>query len=279
MGYSMDFNTHPSETPLVAVIMPVFNGEKFLSEALQSVFAQTYKHWHLFVINDNSSDNTKNILDNFCLDLQNITIIENRKNLGIAMSRNEAIIRASSDWIAFLDADDVWHPQKLMEQLDLAANTGSSVVFSPYYIINDNGIVTGHVSTKKVISVQDMSHYNPIGNLTGMYNAKRLGKVLQSNIKHEDYLMWMQIVSKAGKAYSTSKPLAFYRKTSNGVSAQKAKTIRWQWSIYREVFGYGTLKSMWSLSLYALHNLTKIKSVNKPVHYSYFTNQVGFPKM
>lgn len=256
-----------NDRELVSIIMPVFNGEKYLKEAVESVFSQEYKNWQLIIVNDNSSDGTKGILDEIGFLSSKVIIIENKENIGVALSRNKAILEASGDWIAFIDADDVWHPSKLKEQIHLAKLTNSLVVLSPYYVIDEFGIVKGLVEAKSVIRARDMSYFNPIGNLTGMYRSSILGKFLQRRIKHEDYVMWMEIIRKAEKARSTPKPLAFYRKTNTSLSASKIKTIQWQWRIYRQEFRYSTPRSLFGLLVYAGHNLTKVKSVKQPIHY------------
>lgn len=259
----------PDTSELVSIIMPVHNGEKFIREAVESVFSQSYTNWHLIIVNDMSTDKTRYILEEFTSSSfkNRIEIIENKENLGVALSRNRAISQASGDWIAFLDADDVWHPNKLREQLHLARLNSSLVVFSPYYVMNEEGVVNGIVQNKPIVELKDMLHFNPIGNLTGMYKSSMLGKFLQKKIKHEDYIMWFEVINKAVRAYSTPNPLAFYRKTHRSVSASKTKAIGWQWNIYREVFQYDFFSSLLSLMIYAGHNLTKVKSLKQSLHY------------
>ncbi|GAO75682.1 glycosyltransferase family 2 protein [Meiothermus ruber] len=171
----------PDTSELVSIIMPVHNGEKFIREAVESVFSQSYTNWHLIIVNDMSTDKTRYILEEFTSSSfkNRIEIIENKENLGVALSRNRAISQASGDWIAFLDADDVWHPNKLREQLHLARLNSSLVVFSPYYVMNEEGVVNGIVQNKPIVELKDMLHFNPIGNLTGMYKSSILGKFLQ----------------------------------------------------------------------------------------------------
>ncbi len=257
-------------SPTVSIVMPVFNAEKHLANALESLLAQTYHNWQLIIVNDNSTDNSSQIIQSYANSCDKIKVITNDNNMGVAKSRNRAIEEASGDWIAFLDADDIWHPNKLFSQLALAEETDTKAIFSPYYIINEAGDVTGFVPSKPRILYQDMLAYNPIGNLTGMYNCKILGKVLQKPVKHEDYLMWLEVVQRAGVAFSTKEALAFYRKTSSSLSAKKSEAARWQWSIYRDELKFGVLRSTWSFLGYIRHNLTKIKPIKQKRPYGHY---------
>ncbi|MCS7068712.1 MAG: glycosyltransferase family 2 protein [Meiothermus sp.] len=259
--------------PQVTIVMPAFNSEKYISEAINSVLMQTYAHWQLIVVDDASLDRTRLIVQAFAERDKRVNLVCNEQNKGVAWSRNLAIDLADGDWVAFLDADDIWLPNKLASQLDLANSSGANVVFSPYFLINEMGMVTGFVNSMKLITQQNLRYFNPIGNLTGMYNQRQLGKFFQLNKPHEDYLMWVKVVEKAGYALSSATPLAFYRVRASSVSGKKEKTIQWQWRIYRQDFGYSVPTSVLGFFYYALRNMTKVKRVSPAKHYSeYFAN-------
>lgn len=113
--------------PFVSVVMPSYNAEKYISEAIQSVIAQTYENWELLIIDDCSTDSTANIVKQFSDVDSRITLYSNPKNMGVALTRNKGMNLANGSWIALLDSDDVWHKDKLEKQIELAGKTGESI--------------------------------------------------------------------------------------------------------------------------------------------------------
>ncbi|HGJ5860502.1 MAG TPA: glycosyltransferase family 2 protein [Arsenophonus nasoniae] len=157
---------------LFSIIMPAFNVENTIGISISSVLNQTNNNFRLYIINDASNDNTKNIIKSFSDD--RIVYIENNKNLGVSKSRNIGIQSCQGKYIAFLDSDDIWLPTKLEEQLVFLEN-GWDVVCSNY-ISFDEKLNKKERLSPEIINYTDMFKTNLIGNLTGVYNRERLGK-------------------------------------------------------------------------------------------------------
>lgn len=226
-----------------SIIMPVYIARETIEQAISSVIDQTYSNWELIIINDACPDESCKSINKIIKDNNQIIQINNKTNQGVAKSRNVGIAYATGEVIAFLDADDYWHQEKLDLQV-AKIEEGYDVVCSNYFRIELNGKAT-QVIHKKEFDYSDMLKSNRIGNLTGIYRCDRIGKVYQKNIGHEDYLMWLNIMEKAETGYCVQQPLAFYRMSENSLSSNKVKAMTWQWHIYRNELHLSLLNSIW----------------------------------
>ncbi len=222
-------------SPKVSVIMPCHNGEKYLSDAISSVLNQTFTDWELLVVDDNSTDSSAKIIEDFCARDSRIKLLRTGKSTGLpATPRNVGIQNAKGRFIAFLDSDDLWIPTKLAHQLPLFETKNVAVVFSYYAKMNADGNYGGSsVSSPVFVSYGYMLNGNCIGNLTGMYDTEKCGKVFQKEIHHEDYVMWLEILKKGFYALNTNTVEAVYRENKSSVSGSKLKIFKWQWNILR----------------------------------------------
>ncbi|MEF2843823.1 MAG: glycosyltransferase family 2 protein [Catenibacterium sp.] len=121
---------------LVSIIMPSWNTERFIAETIQSVLDQTYTNWELIIVDDCSSDNTDELVASF--KDERIKYLHNEKNSGAALTRNKALREAKGEWIAFLDSDDLWMPEKLEHQIDFMNKNGHSLSFTEYEKIDED---------------------------------------------------------------------------------------------------------------------------------------------
>ena len=126
--------------PLVSIITPTYNSEKFINETIGSVLKQTYKNWELILIDDASTDDTLRIIKSYIKNNFNISLICNSSNQGAGVSRNKGILEAKGDFIAFLDADDTWKPNKLKTQIKFMIENNVDVCYSSYDLIDEDGI-------------------------------------------------------------------------------------------------------------------------------------------
>lgn len=237
--------------------MPAYNAEKTILESIESVISQTYLNWELIIIDDCSNDMTLEIIKKYSIQDSRIKLIKNEFNLGVSSSRNISIKNCSGDFICFLDSDDIWSPNKLEKQM-LLLNSGWDVVCSNYTTFSDDSnIILQHRKSPPIIKYTDMLKSNFIGNLTGIYNRKKLGTFFQKKLGHEDYVMWLNILNKSRKAYCIQEPLAKYRISKKSISANKIKTMQWQWFIYRNELQFSLIKSMYYFSHYIVNALKK----------------------
>ena len=170
--------------PLVSIITPMYNSEKFILKTIESIVNQTYSNWELLLIDDGSTDNTIQIVEDFKLKYTNIKLFQNPTNLGAAQSRNKGILEAKGDYIAFLDADDLWKPIKLDLQTQFMQTHNCDVSFSSYEQIDESGKpLYKLVQALPKLTYNKYLKTNYIGNLTGMYNAKTLGKITSPDLR------------------------------------------------------------------------------------------------
>lgn len=237
---------------IVSVIMPSYKSSKTLKRAVESVINQTYPHWELLIINDACPEKSYKVVEQYVSD--KIKILHNKENSKTAATRNHGIKEAIGKYIAFLDSDDYWLPNKLEKQIALL-QSGADVVYSDY--LRDSNGKLNRVKTPKKVDYETMLTTNYIGNLTGVYNAEKLGKVYQEEIRYEDYIMWLDLVKKANHAYSVNEPLAVYTVDGDSYSSNKLKAATWFWNIHRNVLKHNLIKSSYYFTHYAINSILK----------------------
>lgn len=238
---------------LVSIITPTYNSEQFIAETIDSIVNQTYKNWELLLIDDCSNDNTLHIVSSYLKIHQNIKILKNESNLGAALSRNKGIQHAKGDYIAFLDADDVWLPHKIEMQLQFMQSENIEVCFSSYNLMDEQSkSLHKTVKALPVLSYAKLLKSNYVGNLTGIYNAKVLGKIQSPNLrKRQDWLLWLAAIKASGQpAKSIQEPLAFYRLRKGSMSSNKIKLLKYNYLVYRKGLGFSALQSVKSMFVF-----------------------------
>ncbi|WP_418264441.1 glycosyltransferase family 2 protein [Flavobacterium faecale] len=225
---------------LVSIIIPTFNSEKFITEAIQSVQNQTYINWEILIVDDASTDNTVELINKIRAKDSRIKLHLLKSNSGTGVARNKALKQAQGRYIAFLDADDLWMPEKLQKQLDFLHDNNLSFTFSSYDCIDEDGNPLG----KRVIPPQNLSYNqlffcNYIGNLTGIYDTNFFGKIAISSIrKRQDWMHWLTVLKKIKKARAVPETLAYYRVRKNSISASKLDLVKHNFAVYKQYHGY-----------------------------------------
>lgn len=252
-------HNQPFTDNLVSVIMPMHNSAPFLSEAIESVLAQTYRKWELFIVDDGSKDNSVEIASIYAQKDPRITLLFNQTPIGMpSATRNVGIKAAHGRYIAFLDSDDLWFPDKLEHQLPLFSDKSVAIVYGSYEKINQQG----H-RNRRIVTAPPMATYktllkgNVIANLTAIYDRKKVGTVLMKHLHHEDYVMWLSILKQGFVAKSTGTILGAYRVRDTSVSSRKLKTAKWQWTVYRKEEKLTLTQSLRNFVSYALKAYAK----------------------
>ena len=222
--------------PLVSIIMPVYNSERFLEDAIRSVINQIYLNWELWLIDDNSSDNSKQIISNFTAIDKRIKSILLTVNSGAAIARNTAITRSEGKYIAFLDADDIWLPEKLLNQINFMEMNERSFTFTSYAIMDENGKdLKRTIAAPETVRYKQLLKNNTIGCLTAVYNSEKLGKMLMPEIrKRQDYGLWLNILKKGVIGYGLQETLAMYRTGDTSLSNKKTNVLKYNWILLRK---------------------------------------------
>ena len=254
------------DTPLVSVIMPAYNAAPFIAEAINSVIKQTYSHWELFIIDDASTDGSVEVINSFTSTDQRITLIKNPINQGPGFSRNMGTEKALGAFIAFLDADDLWLPQKLESQLEFMRENNLELTFSSYYLQKENqNSPFAIVEALPVLTYSKLLKSNYVGNLTGIYDVSKTGKVFAPVMrKRQDWAMWLTIIKRQGSTRSIARPLAIYRVRQESLSNNKSSLISYNFRIYREYLKFGFFKSCALMGRFLWeHFMVKSRQVKK----------------
>lgn len=235
------------EEGLVSIIMPSYNTAPYIKQTIQSVLNQTYTNWELIIVDDCSTDNTEEILEE--INDNRIRYFKNEVNSGAAVSRNKALREAKGQWIAFLDSDDLWLPTKLEKQIEFMNSNNYSFSYTNYEEIDVDGNETGvKVTGPKRITKTGMFNYCWPGCLTVMYDASKIGLIQIHDIKkNNDYAMWLKVCQKAD-CYLLDEYLAKYRKGRSGsISTHSIKTmIGWHYKLYHEAEKLNSITSIFN---------------------------------
>lgn len=254
---------------LVSIITPVFNSEKYLSETIQSVLNQTYVYWELILVDDCSTDTSFEIAKTFERKDARIKIYQLTENKGAGIARNFGIKKAKGRLIAFLDADDLWMPEKLQKQISFMVDKKCYVSYSSYRLMDEDGTLQPKiVHALSELTFKKLLKSNYIGNLTGMYNAEVLGKIYSPAIrKRQDWALWLAALKTEKRALGMQEPLAYYRLRKGSVSKNKIGLLKYNYAVYREVMGFSFLKSLFMTGVFLWEHFfvksRQIKNIGK----------------
>ncbi len=246
---------------LVSIIMPTYNCAKFILETIDSVQAQTYQGWELIIVDDCSTDNTKEVLSAVLENDSRIKYFCLEKNAGAAMARNKAMELAKGHYMAFLDSDDIWFPEKLEKQIGFMEENGVLFSCTAYEWIDEKSN-----SLNKVINTVKRVDYNrllldcPVGNSTVMYDVSALGKFRTPNIrKRNDDALWLQILKREKYIYGMKDVLMRYRIRSNSISHNKLSLIKYHWKLYRDIEHLSIFRSIFHIAYWGIIKILHIK--------------------
>lgn len=245
---------------LVSIITPSHNASQFITETIESVFLQSYPDWELIVVDDCSTDNSIDIITSSVKQDARVNLIELEKNSGAAVARNAAIKAAQGRYIAFLDSDDIWLPNKLERQIDYMKKNEIAFSYSAYEKIDETGKVIGNVGVPDKLGYGDLLKVCSIGCLTAIYDTHMIGKVYMPLIrKRQDLGLWLKILKKIPYAYATPGILAQYRVRGDSISANKKVAAQYTWKLYREVEGLSFLRASYYFAHYAVNGVLRTK--------------------
>lgn len=233
-------------TPLVTVIMPVYNAERYMEQSIESIIAQTYQKWELLIVDDGSTDSSVQIMQEYCSRDRRIQMILSTGNEGVASARNKGIQAAKGEYIAFLDSDDLWKAEKLEIQIHYMQEHNCGFVYSAYDVIDEKNIYQKTITPYwDKVSYKKLLNTNIIACCTAVIKSEYIKDNLMPQLKHEDYATWLNIL-KNHQLIAECVPgiLASYRLVKGSVSSNKIKTIGWNWKIYRYNQQLGFLRSV-----------------------------------
>lgn len=244
--------------PFVSVIMPCYNAERFIIEAIKSVQAQSITDWELLITDDCSTDNTQNLVKSISEDDPRIKLFNLPENSGAAVARNNSIMHAAGRYIAFLDSDDLWAEDKLEKQLAFMSSKSAGFSFTAYETISENGERNNIIHVPATLTYNQYLRNTIIGCLTVIVDRDIAGDFRMPLLrKRQDMATWLSILRQGVVAYGLDLPLASYRNVSTSISHNKLKAAAGVWRVYRNVEGLSLCKSIICFVGYAYHAVRK----------------------
>lgn len=249
---------------MVSIIMPAYQAERYIEEAIQSVLSQTCSDWELIIIDDCSGDGTAQIIKNYIKKNPKIHYYRNEVNLGAAETRNFGVSVAAGEWIAYLDSDDCWHPEKLERQLETAEKTKAELLFTGSSFINEESQpLDSYFPAPETVGYQELLKQNVIS-CSSVLLRRELAEAYPmkcASLLHEDFAVWLQILRDKGIcAFGVNEPLLIYRIHTNSKSGNKWKAAKMTFRVYRYL-GLSYVSSVYYWMFYLVRSVRKYEKL------------------
>lgn len=247
---------------LISVIMPAFNAESTIREAMESVCRQTYRALELIVIDDASQDRTSDVAERMAMQDGRIRLLHHEENKGVSLSRREGAQAARGVWLAFLDSDDLWLPEKLEKQIALRDRTDAKLLFTASGFIREDGTPLDYVlHVPETIGYRKLLKQNLISNSSVLIQRQLYERcsVLGDDM-HEDYACWLNALRGGLSAYGVDEPLIRYRLSRKSKSGNKLLAARMNWNTYRST-GLGPAEAVYYMFWYGFNGILKYRNL------------------
>ncbi len=241
----------------VSIIVPVYNAENYILQTIEHVAAQTYTDWELLLVVDGCRDRSAQVIREYQEKKgeRRLRVISREENMGAAKARNKGLQEAAGRYIAYVDADDLWQPQKLSCQLQFMKEKQAAFVFSGYEFADENGVGTG-----KVVHVPEKLDYKEalknttIFTSTVIFDMERIPRQLleMPDIRSEDTALWWKVLRNGYTAYGLDQNLVLYRRPAKSLSSNKLEAIRRIWNLYRRAEGLSVPVSLYNFCFWAV---------------------------
>lgn len=245
---------------LVSIITPAFKAEKTIVETIHSVQAQTHKDWEMLIVDDGSPDNTFQIVSQEASLDSRIKIIK-QKNAGPAMARQKALDHAKGRYIAFLDSDDLWLPEKLEQQLAFMSFHHYIFTYTSFRRIQSDGTGLGHkISIPESLNYRQLLGNTAIATSTVIIDRQHSGELKMTKTYYDDFVLWLGILKRGHRAYGLNQDLMRYRVMNHSVSRNKSKSAKMVWKTYREIEMLSLFDTLFCFSRYAFNAWLKYRN-------------------
>ena len=235
---------------LISIVIPVYNAAPYIERTLKCINAQTFKNWEVILVEDKSKDKSLEAIEHWLQQNESdkFFLLKNERNQGAAYSRNRGIKAARGRYLAYLDADDYWQPDKLQKQYEFMQKTGSAFSFTGYEFANGEGIRNGKVvHVPEQISYKEALTNTTISTITVMFDRTQIPEELlymPEDCQREDTATWWKILKNGYLAYGIDEPLSVYCRHSGSHSSNKIKAIIGTYRMYRKQEQLGFIKTM-----------------------------------
>ncbi len=222
-------------SPVVSVIMPAYNAERFIKQAINSVQAQTFEDWELIVVDDCSTDGTVSVAEGLAHGDNRISVVRNGHNLGVSRTRNRGIDLSDGEFVALLDSDDYWDPRKLDKQLKLIRKEQADIAYCSYEIVDEQGskkandFIVPAIATYAGTLVKSVMSCSTVLIRRSSLGSRRFS----SEVCHEDLVLWLDLLKSGCKAVGDEEVLAAYRVVSGSRTSNKLKSAVHRWDLFR----------------------------------------------
>lgn len=243
----------------VSVVIPAYNAEKYIEKTVRSVLQQTYTNYEIIIVDDCSSDDTYSIVQALAQEDKRIKYYQNEKNEGVAITRNNAIARCTGEYIALLDADDIWVETKLEKQIKLLQETKAQIAYCSYAFIdeNDKEILRPFI-VPTTTTYESALGKSVISCSTAMMERQLFEKYkFEADVYHEDYVLWLKLLKDNMKAVGDTEVLAYYRFMEGTRSANKINSAMKRWQVYRKSMKMSFIESVVAMIQYIINGLIK----------------------
>mgnify|MGYP001253491677 CR=1 FL=1 len=242
----------------IEIVLPNYNSESYLSETIDSVINQTFKNWKLTIVDDNSNIETQKVLKNY-INHPNINIIRLKKNRRAGFCRNIAIRNSKSEYIAFIDSDDIWEREKLSKQLDFMVKNKYYFTYTNYLpFISEKKNNLKEIKPAKYFNFKKFTRDTSIATSTMMIKKSSIGNVKFINTKIcEDYFFKCQILKKVNYAYCLSENLVKYRIRKDSLQSNKIRNLYWIWHINKNYNRLSFFENLISIIYISIHSIKK----------------------
>lgn len=247
---------------LISIIMAAYNAEKTIVQAIDSVLSQTYKNFELIVVDDGSNDGTAKLAEKIADEDGRVRVFLNKKNAGVSYSRKCGLQKARGNWIAILDSDDAWMPDKLEKQVELQERTNADLLYTGSAFMDSNGKkINWSLKVPTEILYHQLLKQNVISNSSALVRKELYDKYYAvGDQMHEDFAIWLCIVKEGRKACGVDEPLLIYRVTKSSKSGNKIKAAKMNWNTYRYV-GLSVMQSIYYQLWYMANGILKYKKL------------------
>jgi teichuronic acid biosynthesis glycosyltransferase TuaG len=245
---------------LVSIVTPAYRVADYVGAAIRSVQAQEYEHWELLIVDDCSPDNTCAEVERAAVGDPRVLLIRQPKNCGPAMARNAALGRAKGRFIAFLDSDDLWLPQKLSTQLEFMTARRAAITYTGFRRISQDGSTLGRlVRVPERVDYSELLRNTAIVTSSAMVDMSLTGPLEMPRAPYDDYALWLSLLRSGHCAYGLTQDLVRYRVVQNSVSRSKVGSARRVWRTYREIEHLSMAYSAWCFANYAIRGWLKYR--------------------
>lgn len=247
---------------LISIIMAAYNTEKTITQAINSALKQTYSEIELLIIDDCSSDMTIEIVKEIANRDSRVKLILNERNRGVSYTRKRGIENAKGKWIAILDSDDIWQPNKLEKQIELQKRTNAELLYTGSSFINAEGKpINWYLKVPFEITYKQLLKQNILSNSSALVSKDLYVKYYSNGDgMHEDFATWLKILKTGRKAYGVDEPLLIYRIAKSSKSGNKWKAAKMNWKTYRYI-GLNVFTASYYECCYIINGLRKYKNL------------------